>query len=250
MRNVGDWLCCSEYPRRLATLVPKALIAAVLISLSLVGCSKRTANDARESQPASAKRYAYGDWSDWQVDCTRRTSNPDLPCAAARKRVCQVEGTREGVDCTYCGGQCKEEVTDQNPPLYLYSAWSAWNSHCRQCSAEPTPCQAERERVCLNRLTGNPIDCEFCGGACKESEDRVSSCAPECKWTRVHAYSDDACTVEIRDDPVAGEWGPQTNSPFNAGCSETQWSDRCVKFGQAYYKWEPCVSGCSPPVKK
>ena len=48
----------------------------------------------------------------------------------------------------------------------------------------------------------------------------------------------------------AGQWGPQTNSPFNAGCSETQWSDRCVQFGSAYYRWERCVRGCTPPMRK
>jgi len=31
------------------------------------------------------------------------------------------------------------------------------------------------------------------------------------------------------------KWGPQTNSPFNAGCSETQWSEKCVQFGRNYY---------------
>jgi hypothetical protein len=78
----------------------------------------------------------------------------------------------------------------------------------------------------------------------------VSSCAPECKWTRVHAYSDSACTNEIPNDTFAGQWGPQTNSPFNAGCSETEWIDKCVKFGGAYYRWERCVRGCTPPLKK
>ena len=78
----------------------------------------------------------------------------------------------------------------------------------------------------------------------------MSGCSPECKWTHVHAYSDNACTNEILGDTFAGQWGPQTNSPFNAGCSETEWSEKCVKFGSAYYKWERCVRGCTPPLKK
>ena len=67
---------------------------------------------------------------------------------------------------------------------------------------------------------------------------------------RVHAYADKGCTLEVSDDIFAGQWGPQTNSPFNAGCSETQWSEKCVQFGRNYYKWEACTSGCTPPLKK
>jgi len=205
------------------------------------------------SAPAPATptvRYVYGDWSEWQVDCSRRATDPAVPCAAVRKRICLIDGTREGVTCDRCGGQCREEVTDKSPPLYIYATWSDWRNNCEACSAEPKPCKAERTRLCIARATGTPTDCEFCGGDCREQEGRVASCSPECKWTRVHAYSDNACTNELPNDTFAGQWGPQTNSPFNAGCSETQWSDRCVQFGSAYYRWERCVQGCTPPLRK
>lgn len=252
MRDPDDRCHLRRYSCGRTAIALGILFVVVLIMLTLAGCSKRNTKDtnAKDAEAAPARRYAYGDWSDWQLDCTKRASDPNVPCAAVRKRVCQVEGTQEGVACNYCGGQCREEVADQNPPLYIYTAWSEWSNHCEQCSAEPKPCQADRERMCLDRPTGKRTDCEFCGGECKQQQDRMSGCAPECKWTTVHAYSDEFCTVEIRGDTFAGQWGPQTNSPFNAGCSETQWNDRCVKFGQAYYKWEACVRGCSPPFKK
>jgi hypothetical protein len=235
------------------------VVVALVVALTVAGCGERSrSKDAPPKEAAKAvavpsapaKRYVYGDWSDWQLDCSKRVADASLPCAAVRKRICEVEDTQEGVACDQCGGQCKEEVADTKPPLYIYAAWSEWNDRCDRCSAEPKPCQAERSRTCLERVAGKSTDCEFCGGACKEQQHSMSSCAPECKWTVVHAYSDAACTAEIQDDTFAGQWGPQTNSPFNAGCSETQWSDKCVQFGRAYYKWEPCVPGCSPPFKK
>jgi hypothetical protein len=240
-------------------LITFATLAAPLVLLVGLGaCDTRgeveqgraTTSSSAPAPAAPTIRYVYGDWSEWQVDCSRRASDPNVPCAAVRKRICMIEGTSEGVGCDRCGGQCKEEIADKSSPLYLYAAWSNWTSNCESCSAEPKPCKAERTRYCIARATGAATDCEFCGGACKEQEDRVAACSPECKWTRVHAYSDNGCTIEILNDTFAGQWGPQTNSPFNAGCSETQWSDRCVQFGNAYYKWERCVRGCTPPMRK
>jgi hypothetical protein len=238
---------------------PLTTLAALLaLALGVGACDRRGATEPGPGTTSSSVaapttptvRYVYGEWSEWQVDCSKRAADPNVPCVAVRKRICLTEGTREGISCDRCGGQCKDEVTDKSPPLYIYGAWSDWSSNCESCSAEPRPCKAERTRSCITRLAGGSTDCEFCGGACKEQEDRLSGCAPECKWTRVHAYSDSACTNEVPDDTFAGQWGPQTNSPFNAGCSETQWIDKCVKFGNAYYKWERCVRGCTPPLRK
>jgi hypothetical protein len=233
-------------------LLAAVVLAAVTATCGKQGNEKTEVPAARATKPAPAKanvRYAFGEWSDWQLDCSRRTSDLDKPCAAVRKRICLIEDTKEGVACDHCGGQCREEVADRSPPLYIYTAWSEWNDHCDPCSAQSRPCKADRTRICVDRPSGLKTDCEFCGGACKEEQDRVSGCSPECKWTRVHAYSDDACKREIRDDIFSGQWGPQTNSPFNAGCSQSQWSDKCVKFGRAYYKWEPCTPGCEAPMK-
>ena len=247
--------------RRSALVALVTVVAAAAFGLTAAGCdrqrdnqeaSKATAPSGAAAKPATAlRKYAYGDWSDWQLDCSQRMSEPNRPCAAVRKRVCQVEGTQEGVACEYCGGKCKQSVADdKSTPLHIYAPWSGWQSGCNACDPEPRACKAERTRICLHRVTGNATDCEFCGGACKEQEDRMSSCTPECKWTRVHSYADKACTLEVSDDIFAGQWGPQTNSPFNAGCSETQWSEKCVQFGRNYYKWESCTPGCTPPLKK
>jgi len=71
------------------------------------------------------------------------------------------------------------------------------------------PSTGPLSRLPADRPAGTATDCEFCGGACKQPEDRVSSCSPECKWTRVRAYSDNACANEIPDDTFAGRWGPR-----------------------------------------
>lgn len=235
-----------------------SLLVAGLLALNLAGCKKQEAQNqtaksappAYES-PAAPKKYAYNDWSDWQLDCTKRGSDTSAPCAAVRKRVCQVEGTKEGVACEFCGGQCREEVADEkSSPLHFYAAWSGWQSNCNTCDPDPKACKAERTRLCLDRVAGRSTDCEFCGGACKEQEDRMSGCAADCKWTQVHSFSDQACTVANKDDIFAGQWGPRTGSPFNSGCSETQSNDQCVKFGRNYYRWERCVPGCAAPMKK
>ena len=228
-------------------LFPACAVGLLALAVTISGCTK---SDAPGETTRAAKHYAYSAWSDWELDCSARTADAARPCAAVRKRVCRVEGTGEGVGCDQCGGNCKEEVTHDGPPMYLYTAWSEWTNHCDSCSATPKPCKADRSRFCVNRATGQATDCEYCGGNCKEEEARMSSCSPESKWTTVHAYSDQACSVEIRGDTFAGQWGPQTNTPFNAGCSETQWNDKCVRFGAAYYKWEPCVRGCTPPFTK
>lgn len=255
----GEGVWAPQRHRHGASQTLVCLLATAMLALSVAGCGKREDSTAaiKPASPAastpraaSARTYAYGDWSAWQLDCAKRAAEPHLPCAAVRKRVCQIEGTQEGVACEHCGGQCREEVADdKSTPLHFYAAWSGWQSGCNACDAEPKPCKAERSRLCLDRVAGKATDCEFCGGACKEQEERMSGCAPECKWTRVHAYADQACTIEIRGDIFAGQWGPQTNSPFNAGCSETLWTDKCVQFGKNYYKWEPCTRGCSPPGK-
>ena len=201
------------------------VVGAAAFGLTAPGCdrqrddkeaSKSAASSGAPARQASALRtYAYGDWSEWQLDCSKRMSEPNRPCAAVRKRVCLVEGTPQGVACEHCGGECRQVVTDdKSTPLHIYASWSEWRSGCNACDPDPRPCKAERTRICLHRVTGNPTDCEFCGGACKEQEDRMSSCSPECRWTRLHAYADNACTVEVTDDTFAGLWGPQTNSPF------------------------------------
>src|SRR5215831_20221143 len=97
-----------------------ALVAALLAILAIGECG--------------ASEPAYGDWSDWQLDCSKRASDPNATCAAVRKRICRVEGAAEGVACEQCGGQCKEEVTGDTPPLHIYAAWSDWHSQCEQCS--------------------------------------------------------------------------------------------------------------------
>jgi len=245
-RTTGAWIT-------FATLAVSVALVVGVGACNRRDEAERATGAASSSAPGPASaivRYVYGDWSEWQLDCSKRASDPSVPCAAVRKRICLVEHTKEGVACERCGGQCKEEVTDRSSPLHIYTAWSDWTSRCESCSAEPKPCKAERTRSCIDRPGGAATDCEFCGGACKQQEDRMSSCSPECKWTRVHAYSDNACTNELPDDTFAGQWGPQTNSPFNAGCSETEWSNRCVKFGGAYYRWERCVRGCTPPLRK
>jgi hypothetical protein len=199
-------------------LITFATLAAPLVLLVGLGaCDRRgeveqgraTTSSSAPAPAAPTIRYVYGDWSEWQVDCSRRASDPNVPCAAVRKRICLIEGTNEGVGCDRCGGQCKEEIADKSSHLYLYAAWSNWTSNCESCSAEPKPCKAERTRYCISRATGAATDCEFCGGACKEQEDRVAGCSPECKWTRVHAYSDNGCTIEILNDTFAGSGGPR-----------------------------------------
>lgn len=237
------------------------LVTGVL-ALSLSGCKKpETQGKIDKSAPAAAvtgtpsapvapKSYAYADWSDWQLDCAKRGADTTAPCAAVRKRVCQVEGTKEGVACEFCGGQCREEVADdKSSPLHFYAAWSGWQSNCNTCDPDPKACKAERTRICLDRVAGRQADCEFCGGACKEQEERVSGCAADCKWTQVQSFSDQGCTIANKDDIFAGQWGPRTGSPFNSGCSETQANEQCVKFGRNYYKWGRCVPGCAAPMK-
>lgn len=255
----GRSSCPTRYFHGVGVKIVHLLIAAAL-ALTFTACGKqRETKEAAVKPPPKAapapaepvKTYAYANWSDWQLDCSKRFADPNLPCAAVRKRVCQVEGTQEGVACENCGGQCREEIIEEKArPLHLYAAWSEWRNGCQPCDAEPRPCKTERTRMCLDRLTGKSTDCEFCGGNCKQQEDRMSDCSPECKWTQVHAYSDSNCTVKIRGDTFAGQWGPQTNSPFNAGCSTTQWNEKCVNFGKNYYKWEPCTPGCTPPMKR
>src|SRR5262249_15042140 len=110
-----------------------------------------------------------------ELDWSKRATDPSVPCAAVRRSICLVEHTKEGVTCDRCGGQCKEEITDRSSPLYIYTAWSDWNNHCESCSAEPKPCKAERTRSCVDRPAGTATDCEFCGGACKQQEDRLSA---------------------------------------------------------------------------
>src|SRR5262249_9713443 len=114
------------------------------------------------SAPAAGPtvRYVYGGWSEWQVDCLRRAADPNVPCAAVRKRICLIEGTSEGVACDRCGGQCKEEIADKSSPLYIYAEWSNWTNNCPSCSPEPKPCKAERTRFCIARATGTATDCE------------------------------------------------------------------------------------------
>lgn len=199
-----------------------------------------------ESQSAAPPVYHYGQWSSWQLDCSRKNADSTVPCAAVRKRVCTNETTNEKVSCDLCGGQCKEEIADKKPPLYVYTEWSRWYDDCKECSNTPKPCKAHRKRQCVDRSTGKITACEFCGGVCKEETSLISRCNPDCKWTRVHKYSDKNCTDEI----FVEQWGPQTNSPFNGGCSKTEWGGGCVKFGSYYHKWEPCVWGCNPPFKK
>lgn len=233
-----------------------AALVTLMLALNLAGCGKRQEGRDVTAKPApevaaTPKKFAYGDWSAWQLDCAKRGSDLTAPCAAVRKRICQAADTSEGVACEHCGGQCREEVADgKSTPLHFYAAWSEWRSNCNACDAEPKACKAERSRICVDRVAGRATDCEFCGGACKEEEDRMSGCAADCKWTEVRSYSDKLCTIENKDDIFAGPWGPQTNTPFNAGCSETQPNDKCVSFGRNYYKWERCTPGCTPPFKK
>lgn len=238
------------------------LVLAVVLALS--GCDRKpdasapsaTASPGAGSAPAAPpppppKTYAYGDWSDWAMECRQRMTDQTSPCTAIRKRICLVEGTTEGVACEHCGGQCKEVVSDAtSAPLHIYTPWSSWESNCKQCDPEPQACSAKRSRQCLDRLVGGVTDCEFCGGACSETEPRQSSCSPDCKWTTIHAYSDDKCTIPVKGDMFAGQWGPQTGSPYNAGCSETEWNRQCVKFGSNHYQWEPCVKSCTAPMTK
>ncbi len=230
-------------------------------TLLLNGCGKgadpspptpaRGPAQPQAAPPPPPKTYAYGAWSDWEMDCRQRMEDRTSPCTATRKRVCLVEGTDEGVACEHCGGQCKEVVSDgTSSPLHLYSSWSPWSSNCGTCDPEPKDCSANRSRQCLDRLAGGVTDCEFCGGACTETELRQSACSADCKWTTIHAFSDDKCTVPARDDIFAGPWGPRTGSPYNAGCSETEWNRQCVKFGRNYYQWEPCVKSCVAPFSK
>lgn len=242
-------------------------VVGLLTILSLAGCGKQadSPTSGQQAAPAQSKApeaappapppppvtYAYDNWSDWDMDCAARSKDTNAPCAVVRKRVCRIEGTKEGVACEHCGGQCREVVEDAtSSPLHIYSKWGSWNGNCGQCDPESKPCKMRRTRVCLDRVAGKQVDCEFCGGACTEDEERTSTCDPDCKWTRVHTYSDASCNTRIPDDMFAGQWGPQTGSPFNSGCSETQPSEQCVKFGRNYYKWEACTPGCNAPVKK
>jgi hypothetical protein len=223
------------------------MVATRLATFATVVLAVLLAGQIGSSSAETPGKFSYGQWSDWQLDCSPRASDPNASCAAVRRRICREEGTDQGVSCEQCGGQCREEVAGRASPHYIYTAWSDWRSNCPECSPTAQPCKAERKRQCLDRPSGKPADCEFCGGACREEQQRTATCGPECKWTRIHAYSDESCTVERRADGIAGYWGPQTNSPWNAGCSESKWTDACVGFGSMYYKWEPCVRGCARP---
>lgn len=236
----------------------KMILLSYGVVLLLFGACNKPDESLKESEkmlpPTTSTeppaRYAYEAWSDWQADCSQKQRDQSLPCAAVRQRICINEIDNKPVGCDYCGGVCEERITDLKPPRYLYSKWSEWNDHCEDCDPSPNPCKADRSRFCMDRQTGQTTDCSFCGGQCKEEENRMSGCNPECKWTTIHAYSDPSCTIKVRENIFAGPWGPQTNSPFNRGCSDTQWSTQCVNFGDAYFKWEPCSPGCNPPFKK
>ena len=87
-------------------LITFATLAAPLVLLVGLGaCDRRgeveqgraTTSSSAPAPAAPTIRYVYGDWSEWQVDCSRRASDPNVLCAAVRKRICLIEGTSEGV---------------------------------------------------------------------------------------------------------------------------------------------------------
>ena len=137
---------------RRALIALVTVVGAAAFGLTAAGCDRQRDNKeaSKPAKPSTAPRkYAYGDWSDWQLDCSKRMSEPNRPCAAVRKRVCLVEGTQEGVACEHCGGECRQVVTDDKcTPLHIYASWSEWQSGCNVCDPEPRPCKDARARLC------------------------------------------------------------------------------------------------------